>query len=164
MAQTTFGQTDALALAVVSWLSQNAASFCVPIAAERRFLLMSKLEDIPPATSPASVDVFPDVETSDRLGIAPAFTSQYSIHIFIQQQVGGSPGPETQCALLTQLRSQILAGLKPLMFSLTDAVQPVRNVFLTQARSADKGLYNLARLLELNVYESDTILTFKAAV
>jgi hypothetical protein len=164
MAQTTFGQTDALALEVVAWLNDNAHEFCLPIVAERRFRLISELGEIPAASASASVDVFPDVDTSERLGVAPAFTSSYTIHVFIQQQVGGNPGPEAQCTLLTQLRSQIIEGLKPLMFSLVNAVHPTQRVFLTHARSADKGLYNLARLLELNVYESDTILTFKAAV
>ena len=167
MVQTTVsvaGQTDALALAVVLWLNDHADEFCVPITAERRFRLISNLEEIPKAETYASVDVFPDVETNERLGIAPAFKSEYSIHIFIQQQVAGNPGPEAQCALLTHLRSEIVEGLKPLYFSLSDAVRPAQNVFLSHARSADKGLYNLERLLNLNVYESDTILTFKAAV
>jgi hypothetical protein len=160
----TCGQTDALALAVVAWLNDNADDFCVPIAAERRFRLISELEEIPASNTFASVDVFPDSETDERRGIAPVFIASYAIHIFIQQQVGGTPGPEDQCALLTQLRSQILEGIKPLKFNISNAVHPAQNLILAQAKSADKGLYNLARLLELNVYESDTILVFKAAV
>lgn len=164
MTQTTFGQTDALALAVVAWLNANAATFSMPMTAERRFRLIRELPDIPAFDQAASVDVFPDSEQSQRQGISTAFASSYAVHVFIQQQVAGAPDEDAQCALLTQLRSEIVEGLKLRMFQLANAVHAVQNVFLDQLKSADSGLYNLARLLELHVYESDTILVFKAAV
>jgi hypothetical protein len=52
---------------------------------------------------------------------------------------------------------------------LTNAVHAVSNVFLSHIESADKRpgfkeLYSLSRLLEHHVYESDTLLVFKASV
>ena len=163
--QKVFGQTDALALAIVDWLTANSGTFVLPVAAERRFALIDDLPSIPVYNAPASVDVFPDIEVSQRQGISTAFSSEYAVHIYIQQQVGGAADEEAQCALLAQLRSQIVESLKLRAFQLTNAVHPVPNVFLAHVKSADKaGLYNLARLLELHVFESDTILIFKAAV
>lgn len=163
---TTFGQTDALALAVVTWLNQNSATFCVPIAAERRFRLSTELDDIPTAAESASVDVFPDIENSERQGMSKAFSSSYVIHIYIQQQVTGATGEtdEQRCELLARLRSEIIEALKLRLFTLSNAVHPVPNVFLAEVKNGDKGLYGLPRLMQLNVFESDTILVFRASV
>ncbi len=160
----TFGQTDALARAVVEWLNNHVMDFCTPIAAQRRFRLIDDLTALPDHESPAAVDVFPGGETGDREGISTAFASSYAIHIVIQQQLSGASDKEAQCAQLAQLRSEIIEGLKLRAFDLTaTAVHPVKNVFLAQIRSSDKGLYNLSKLMELHVFESDTILVFKAA-
>ena len=172
MAQTTFGQTDSLALVVASFLNTlNATpgSFCTPLAADRRFALVTDLALIPAWGSPASVDVFPDIENTERTGLT-TFKSDYAIHIFIQQQTSGTD-EEAACALLTQLRSQIIEALKPVRLALPNAVHPLAagSLVLTHAKSADRspgnpaGLYNLSRLLDAHVYESDTILIFKAA-
>lgn len=174
MPQTTFGQTDALALAIVTWLTAgtfyiigNQASpqpFCINISAERRFHRIDDLKNIPAWNAPASVDVFPDIEMGKREGIAPAFLSEYAVHIYIQQMVAGAVGGEAaQCALLLQLRSQIIEGIKPLRFNLANAVHPVVNIIPIAVKNADKGLYGLDRLLNDHVFESDTILIFKAA-
>jgi hypothetical protein len=138
------------------------------VAAERRFRLLDRLEDIPTFNQPASVDVFPDEEKGERQGISTAFASEYAIHIYIQQQVSGASDEEAQCALLTRLRSEIVEDMKKRAFNLTDAVHPVNNIFLWRLRNADengpaKGLYNLKRLMNEHVYESDTILVFKAS-
>jgi hypothetical protein len=163
MAQTVFGQTDALALAVSDWINANSATFCLPVAAERRFRLVSDLPSIPTTSESVSVDVFPDIEVGERQGISTAFHSEYAIHIYIQQQTGTDE--ESQCAILTQLRSEIIEGLKTRAFDLTNAVHPVSRVFLNHIKNADKeGLYSLSRLIEFHVFESDTILIFKAAV
>jgi len=135
---TAYGQTDALALAIVDWLTVNAATFCMAIAPERRFQLLTDLKDIPTHNEPASIDVFPSFEDSERAGISTAFSSHYAVHIFIQQQVGGAADPEAQCGLLDQLRSQIVEGVKLRRFQLPDAVHPVQNVFLSHVRNADR--------------------------
>jgi hypothetical protein len=167
MAETTpiYGQTDALAVAVAAWINANPAKFCLAVAAERRFAMLSEKKDIPQSGDPASVDVFPDTEAAQRQGASTAFASEYAIHLYLQQQLGGPVDREDQCAQLTRLRSELIEGLKSRMFDLTNAVHPVNRVFLAHLRSADKvGLYSLARMMEVGVYESDTILVFKASV
>jgi hypothetical protein len=169
MAQTTFGQTDSLALAVVAFLNGMAASFCLPMSAERRFALVTDLSLIPAYDAPVSIDVFPDIENTERHGQS-TFTSDYAVHIFIQQRTDGTD-EEAACALLTLLRSQIIEALKPQHLALANAIHPLAagSVVMTHARSADRspgnpaGLYNLYRLLEAHVFESDTIVIFKAA-
>lgn len=170
--QSSYGQTDALALAVVEWLGTlDQDKMAVGFEAERRFRLINQLPEIPAWDEPASIDVFPDAEMGERQGMSTAFSSSYAIHIFIQQRLAtvpddgsqGFPSEDEQCALLTLLRSQIIEAIKKLAFDLTDAAHPVDKVFLQSIKSADKGLYNLQRLLEFHVYESDTLLIFKAA-
>jgi hypothetical protein len=172
MAQTKFGQTDALALVVADYLnSLNSISgaLCTPIAAERRFALVTDLALIPEYDKPASVDIFPDVEDTERVGFKN-FNSQYAIHLYIQRKTDGTD-EEAACALLTQLRSEIIEKLKTVSISVPDAVHPIQEfgIVLLSAKSADRspgnpaGLYNLARLLQSHVYESDTILVFKVS-
>jgi len=169
MAQTTFGQTDSLALAVVAFLNSMSASFCMPMSAERRFAIVTDLKFIPPYDAPSSIDVFPDIENTERHGQS-TFMSDYAVHIFIQQRTDGTD-EEAACALLTLLRSQIIESLKNQWLVLANAVHPLAagSVVMMHAKSADRspgnpaGLYNLPRLLEAHVYESDTILIFKAA-
>jgi hypothetical protein len=127
--------------------------------------LIDTLTDIPAYNEPASVDVFPDIEMGHRHDrIAPVFDSEYAIHIFIQQKVEGAASEEDQCGLLAQLRSEITEGIKMRVFSLENAVHKVDGLVLLEIKNADKsGLYNLAKLMDLHVFESDTILIFKAA-
>lgn len=161
---SNLGQTDALALAVVDWLVANSGSFSLAINPQRRFRLLDELSGVPTINQPANVDVFPDVEVSERQGMSTAFASTYAIHLFIQQQVNGGTSEDAQCALLTSLRSQIVESLKLRMFSLPNAVHPVSGLFLKHIKSADRGLYNLDRLLHDHVYQSDTVLLFRASV
>jgi len=169
MPQTVFGQTDALALAVVNWLTDNAVTFSLPIAAERRFALVTDLALIPDNTQPVSVDVFPDIEDTERQGMH-TFTSSYAVHIFIQQRTDGTD-EEAACALLALLRGQIIESLKNARLSIPSAVHPLAagSLVMTHAKSADRapgnpaGLYSLARLLQAHVFESDTIVIFKPA-
>lgn len=161
---SNLGQTDALALAIVDWIVANAGSFSLPINAQRRFRLVDELPNIPDYNQPVNVDVFPDVEHSERQGFSTAFASTYAVHLFIQQRVTGAASEDAQCALLTSLRSQVIESLKLRMFSLENAVHPVNGLILKHIKSADRGLYNLQRLLTDHVYESDTILTFRASV
>lgn len=164
--QTVFGQTDALALDVAAWLTSQADTFCLPVAAERRFVRQDELKNIPQSDMPVSVDVFPDAEHGKRQGASVAFAGEYIVHLYLQQQVAGSGDEEeSRCALLAQLRSQIIEGLKRTQFDLTTAVHPVQSVIMIEFKSADaKGLYDLERLLQKHVFESDTILIFKAGV
>ncbi len=173
MTQTAYGQTHALAIVVAEALNAMQASgeFAVPILAKARFRLMDSLNAddlnaIPPTGEAVSVDVFPGDETSVRQGMSPAFASVYTVHIFMQQKLGAdATDDENQCGLLTQTRSEIIEAVKMLMFDIPDAVHPATGLFMVEAKSADKvGVYDLPRLLKLRVYESDTILTFKAAV
>jgi hypothetical protein len=163
--QTTFGQTDALALAVVAWLNTNAATFAVPVSAERRFRRKSDLTDIPKFNESVSVDVFPDSEAIHRESMS-TFTSHYAIHVYMQQHVAGAPDVEAQCALLAQTHSEIMQGLRSYPFALANAVHPVNfnQLVFVDSKSADKGLYDLAALEQENKFQSDTILIFKAAV
>jgi len=164
--QQIFGQTHALARAVADWIN-NSTGFCLSVEAETRFHLISELPKIPGVSDPVSVDVFPGGENSDRQGISTAFLSLYTVHVYLQQQLsGGMNEQEAQCALLVQLRSDILEGLKLRKFHLTNAVHPVSNVFLSEIKvvAGETLGYNLARLLQHNVFESDSILVFKASV
>ena len=170
MAQTVFGQTDALALSIAAWL--NTFPLSMPIKAQRRFVLIDEVSKLPDANSPVQVDVFPDIELSDRQGISNAFSSHYAVHLFIQQRLtsavitDGAKDEDTQCALLTRLRSEIIEGLKSAQIPLTSAVHTsAQGLRMVQVKNADKqGLYDLARLLGQHVYASDTILVFRAAV
>jgi len=165
MAQTVFGQTDALALSIAAWL--NTFPLSMPIKAQRRFVLIDTASALPDVNSPVQVDIFPDIEICDRQGVSPAFASHYAVHLFIQQRLTGAANEDAQCALLTQLRSQIIEGMKPWPgFQIPNAVNvPSQGLYLVQVKNADqKGLYDLARLLGQHVYASDTILVFRAAV
>jgi hypothetical protein len=165
MPQTVFGQSDALALALVALIGAKAGTLVLPVTAERRFSRKDDLPDIPTFADPVSIDVFPDVEVTERFGMH-SFTSQYAVHLYIQQQVSGALDPEAQCALLCQLRSQIIEGLKaygPLPVTNAVVAFPGAGAVLVHAKSADKGLYDLGRLESEHVFESDTILLFKAA-
>ena len=175
MTQTVFGQTDALALTIVAWMaagawyyqgqSTNPQSFCIPITPQRRFARRDDLASLPNYQQPALVDVFPGLEHGDSRGTSTAFESQYAIRFCIQQQLTGAASEEDQCALLSQLRSQIVEGIKTQRFNLTNAVHPVSNVFLHQIRNADRNdLYDQNILQNDHVFKSDTILIFKAAV
>ncbi len=160
---SVFGQTDALALAVVDWLVANSGSFILPITPQRRFNLLDELPNVPAYNEPVDIDVFADGESSERQGVSTAFTSIYSIHLVLRQQVSGAANEDTQCSLLTALRSQIIEGLKLRAFSLTNAVHPVNRVFLVQPKSTDMRLYDLKLLKDAHTFMSDTILTFRAA-
>ena len=172
VSQTTFGQTDALALAVVTWLQNNALTFCLPIKAQRRFVRIDEAGALPDVGAPVQVDVFPDIEVGKRQGVSPKpYESQYAVYLQIQQRltsvaVQGAEAEDEQCALLMLLRSQIIEGIKTRQFILNNAVNvPMQGLYLDQIKNADqKGLYDLARLLGQHVFASDTILVFRAAV
>ena len=72
MAQTVFGQTDALALSIAAWL--NTFPLSMPIKAQRRFVLIDTAPALPDVNSPVQVDIFPDIEICDRQGVSPALT------------------------------------------------------------------------------------------
>ncbi len=169
MSQTTFGQTDSLALAVVAWLNDAARAFVVPIFAERRFARKTELKDIPIAGEPVSVDVFIGHETGERshdgtrYSLAPVFSSTYGVNIFIQQRVGGMDDPEAQVSILVLLRGQIIDQLRQTRFNLTNSVRPINGAVCVSHQNGDKGPYNLERLEGDNTFESDTIFVFKAA-
>ena len=88
MAQTVFGQTDALALSIAAWL--NTFPLSMPIKAQRRFVLVDTASALPDVNSPVQVDIFPDIEICDRQGVSPAFASHYAVHLFIQQRLTGA--------------------------------------------------------------------------
>lgn len=168
MPQVKFGQTDALALAIVDFIN-DLDGLCTPVEAERRFAVVSDLASIPEYDSPASIDIFPDIEVTNRTGINN-FNSEYAVHLFIQRRTDGTD-EEAACALLAQVRSEIIEALKTSKLSVPNAVHPIARlgiVFL-HAKSADRmpgnpaGLYNLSRLLQSHVFESDTILVFKVS-
>ena len=175
MAQTTFGQSHALALAVVAWLNSVSASLCTSVAAEVRFARVTDLSQIPTYDQPASIDVFPDTELRERTksgsGASLAtFTSHYAIHVFIQQRTDGTD-EEALCGLLSQLRSEVINLIPAAGLSLPNAVHPLaaNQLVFMEAKSVDRGpdgrgaLYDIARLEEAHVFESDTIVIFKAA-
>lgn len=162
-----YGQTDALAIAVVERIN-TCSTLSMQVSAQLRYRLLDPLVNIPGIESPVNVFIAPGSERSVRQGISTAFESTYTLHIAIQQLITGADNEETQCAALMRLRSEIVDDLRQRMFSLTDAVHPVNNVFVVQAETAAEAnrtslTYNLARLLNDHVFESDTIVTFKAS-
>ena len=122
---SVYGQTDALALDIAERINNISATLCLTVNAERRFRLLDILPNIPAVGEPVSVGLYPDEERSERLGISTAFSSLYAVHLYIQQQVSGAVDEESQCALLTRLRSEILDDLRSTLFVLAQAVHPV---------------------------------------
>ena len=171
--QTIFGQTDALALAVVNYLTvqQAAGVYMLAIAPARRFALIDTLADLPKYNEAASVSVVPSGESSERNGMSHAFDSTCIVHLVMKQVVAGAAiGEEAQCAKLAAVRSQILDGLRTRALDLDNAVHPVKRVFIVGLKSAVHNaargpeLYSLDDLMASHVFHSDTILTFRAAV
>ena len=165
MAQTVFGQTDALAQAIVAWINTNAAIFCVAPSAERRFNPLYELPAIPTFEDAPSVDVVPGGIAVHRESLA-TFTSQYAVNLFIQQQLAGCPDEDELVGLLIQLQSELLESLRTAPLELPNAVHKVKfnQLGFLDSKPGDGGLYSLPRLREARVFESDTILIFKAAV
>lgn len=172
--QTTFGQTTALADAIVTTLNaaQAANTFCLPITAERRFLRKFYLKadgtwtaSVPKIGEAVSIEVFAGDELEGRQGggRTPIFAATYGIHIVLTQHVGAQT--ETQCPLLMLLRSQIVELLKPLGLAVTAALHPFFPAVLDAVtHSKDDGPYDLNLLAAMNVFSSELILTYKAAV
>lgn len=163
----TYGQTDALAIAIAERITV-CGTLSLPVTAQRRFRMLDPMTEIPAYDEPVSVFVAPGMERSDRAGISTAFESTYTVHIALQQQISGAADEEVQCERLMRLRSEILEDLRTRSFQLTDAVHPVTHAFVISVENASEngkvGLpYNLARLLNDHVFESDTILTLKAS-
>jgi hypothetical protein len=174
--QTIFGQTTALARAVVAVLAaaQTAGAFAIDIAPYQRFARRVSLAQdgsavlgMPLSTEAAIVDVFPGEEAEDRLtggmtGVV-RMTALYGIHILIQRRVDPADA-ETQMALLMQLRSQVVETVKPLSLKIDDAVKPYKTALVIALRSAPEGTYDLNWLEKYGCFYSDTIFTFKAPV
>lgn len=169
--QTVFGQTTALADAIVAVL--NAGSFAVEISAARLFARKFALSSdgttdlvVPDADSAARVDIFPSIEEEDRSGggVTPVFEAKYAVHMLIQQKVGGGDAAEAQVALLMQARSEMIESLKSVGLTVSTAVKPYRPAVMTAVRSANEGPYDLLRLERMGCFYSDTVLTWKAAV
>ena len=162
-AQTTFGQTTALAKAIVAVLT--AQNYVMEIAAGLRFERRTNLTDVPDMNSPAAVDVFPGVDMEERKGLSSGFVAKYGIHVIIQQQCGTAV--ETQFPILMQLRSQIIETIKGLAqpFCVNNAVHPFGGAAATHVASGPAGGYDMAELEQIpGLFYSDTIFTFIAAV
>ena len=160
--QTIFGQSDALALAVVDLLNDASAgkAFCLDLSASRVFARIMDLKAIPDSTSAVSVQVFPGHDQADRAGLSGPYDDTYGVHVVLQQRVGGVV--ETQCPLLMQLRTQITEFLAATRIDCPAAVHPFKNAHLFAHRTADnKGVYDLMRLEEFNAFYAEIVLTYK---
>ena len=167
MSQTQFGQTVALADNIVAFLTGYAANFCLPIKAERLFARVFALPDVPAtATSqPVLVEIIPNEDIETRNGASTSFAATYSVNALILAKVGAGADAESRCSVLMQLRSQIIESLKKQFFFGAAAVHPFTRAFLTAARTPEKqGPYLLNRLIEEQVFDSETVLTFRVGL
>jgi hypothetical protein len=164
MTQTVFGQSDAVALELVTAL--NAAStakmFCLTLTAEHLFARKLDLAGIPGMTDPVGVQVFPGHDQADRDGLSGMYDDIYGVHVLLLQKVAGAA--ETQVPLLMQLRSQIAEFLCSRALACPAAVHPFENARVFAHRHGPEGVYDLARLESTNVFYSDMIVTYKTAV
>ena len=168
--QTIFGQSDALALKVVALLQarSDANLFCLTLTASRVFARQMDLDanaphPIPGIGSPVDVQVFPGHDQADRVGVSGQYDDIYGVHVLLQQQVGAGTAAETQCALLMQLRSQVLEFLMSQAITTTNAVHNFTNSHVFAHRHGGKeGIYDLERLEQQHAFYSDVIFTYKA--
>ena len=172
MAETTpiYGQTDALALAIVAILNGVGEALCLPVAAERRFARKLDLEAIAGLGAPVTVQVFPGDDGADLDGMGPRYDDTYGCHVLILQKVGGSQAgglSEDAVASLVRLRSEIIEGLCGVRIDCPNAVHPFTTTMALAVRSAREpngagGVYDLGRLESGNLFYSDVVFTFKA--
>ena len=165
MTQTTFGQSDAVALELVTALNDasDASLFCLSLKAERLFARKMDIAEIPDKDSPVNVQVFPGHDQADRVGISGIYDDLYGVHVLLQQRVGDAA--ETQVALLMLLRSQITKFLCSKVLSCAEGtvVDPFYRAHVVAHRHGPEGVYDLSRLESHNLFYSDIILTYKAA-
>ena len=171
--QTKFGQSDALALQVVTLLQGandngftlcgDNYTFCLNIAPVRQFARKLDLTDIPNIGDPVAVQVFPGHDQSDRDGLGGIYNDTYGVHVLMLQHVAAAA--ETQCPWLMLLRSQIAEFLSGQGLTLEAALNRLPSGSLARVvavRHGPEGVYDLARLESTNVFYSDMILTYKA--
>ncbi len=168
--QTQFGQADALALAMVAYLSDNASDLCLPVTVQRRFLRVDDPKDLPDVTQPVQVDILPgvfnDAERYDRTSQAPpagrgSWMGTFGITLYMQQVVVGQA--EAQCPLLELLRTQLLALVEAARLATPAAFLPMQNLVVGAVRSLNKGTYDLDRLVNDGCFSAGFTLTFKAS-
>jgi hypothetical protein len=166
--QTQFGQSDALALELVDGLNAASAAgrFCLRLTASRVFARKMELASLPKIGDPVDVQLFPGHDGADREGISGIYDDTYGVHIVIQQVVVDTPNggiSESQCALLMQLRTQMLDFLMSKRVDTTRAVHNFTNAHVLACRHGKEGVYDLLKLEAFNTFYSETILTYKVA-
>jgi hypothetical protein len=175
MAQTAFGQSHALANAILAVLNalQAAGLFAVPIAPTvrfaRRFNMTSSGETelvVPDTSAPAAVEIFPFNENEERLGGSglPTFEADYQVHLLMLQRVGVGDADDAQVSLLLQTRSQIIEELKSRGLDVSTVVKKYRPAVLIGVKSATETIYDQAFLESKQSFYSSTLLTYKAAI
>ena len=167
MAQAVFGQTVALADALVTALNAQSASLALPILAVRTFARKLDLGDIPAIGEKVMLQIIPGEDLADRIAMNNLYDDTYGVHVLMLQRVsdaalGGIS--EAQVGCLMQLRSEIIEFLCGAMISCPAAVHPFARARVTGVRHGAEGAYDLSRLeSEAALFYSDTILTYKAA-
>ena len=164
----TYGQSDAVAVELVTILNNYSANFCggnLGVTAERKFARKLDYADVSTIGSDATVEVIPGDELSDLAGLDYVYDDTYGCHIVIMQNVvdetnGGLS--ETQMALLLRLRSEIIDYLCGSLLDCPDAVHPTSRMQVMAVRHGREGIYDLEKLEQSNVFYSDIIITYKA--
>jgi hypothetical protein len=168
--QTIFGQTTALANAVVAFLQakDTAGAFVLSIAPQRRIVERTDIKEVPLINAPVLVDIYPGNDAEERQGLSGTFMAHYVLNMVMQQKAGSSA--ETQGLLLLQLRTQIIEAMKQPyaptsgQFQIPSAVQPFQATLVNVA-TPKEGAYDMQRLVgDAGLFYSDTILTFRAAI
>ena len=161
-----YGQSDALALAVVAALNAATDTFCLNVDAHRLFARKLDIADISAIGQPVTVEVFPGDELEDLVGLGGTFDDTYGCHVILLQNVADNTQTsgglnEDQMALLLRLRSEVIELLCAGSIDGLNAVHPFSGARVKAVRHGKEGVYDLAHLESTNVFYSELILTYK---
>ena len=164
--QTTFGQTDAAARAIVTSLTTGSATFCLGVSPVRLFARKLDLASIPEIGQAVMIQVVPGDDLSDRLSMNGLYDDTFGVHVLMLQRIADltSGGiSESQAALLMQLRSEIIEWLCARQLACPAAVHPFAGAQVISVRHGKEGAYDLSRLeTEAALFYSDIIFTYRA--
>ena len=164
----TYGQTDAVAVELVTALNNRSSSFCggdLGVSAERVFARKIDISDISVIGEDVTVEVIPGDEMSDLTGLDFIYDDTYGCHILLLQNVADTANgglSEAQIALLLRLRSEIIDWLSGSLLSCPDTVHPFSGAQIYAVRHGKEGIYDLEKLEQNNIFYSDIILSYKA--
>jgi len=162
---TKYGQSDAVALELVAALNDASPSFCLPVAAERKFARVREIAAVSKIGESVAVHVFPGAEQSEVSGISGVYDDTYAVHVLLQQNVTDTTSgglSESQLALLMKLRAEIIEYVCARRMSCPDAVHPFSGAIVAKVAHGPEGVYDLARIESMNEFYSDVIFTYRA--